>query len=484
MIDTGSYYLTRIVFQKALALVYLIGFLIIVHQFKPLLGEKGLLPVPQFIKLVSFSKFPSLFFFIPRDWAFTLFGLLGVGISLFTLIGFSEKCGLFVHMLSWFLMWVIYLSFVNVGQTFYSFGWESMLLETGFLAIFLGDASSKVPVLIIYLIRLVLFKDMLGAGLIKIRGDSCWKDLTCLNFHYETQPMPNPLSWFFHHQPEWFHKLGVLYNHFEELIVPFGFFMFQPIATIAGLFTLFFHGMLTLSGNFAFLSFLSAVLTISTFSDSFLSKIIPLSAPAALTFTTFHSGSVILVGILVGVLSIRPILNMISPNQVMNTSFDPFHLVNTYGAFGTITKTRNEVVIEGTNDDVITDSTKWKEYEFIGKPGKLNRLPAQIAPYHLRLDWLMWFASFNDMAQDPWFFHLMQKLLQGDSTILALLKFNPFPDKPPAFIRAQLYKYNFTTQEERKKTGNWWKREPVGDYFPTVSLDTTEFKSILNQLGW
>lgn len=484
MMDTGGYYLTRLIFLKALAFVYLIGFLVILHQFKPLLGEKGLLPVSQFIKLVPFSSSPSLFYFFPKDWAFTLFGLIGLALALFAIMGISEKNGLFVHMLVWFLMWLIYLSFVNVGQTFYSFGWESMLLETGFLAIFLGDAQSRVPILIIFLIRLVLFKDMFGAGLIKLRGDPCWKDLTCLTYHYETQPIPNPLSWFFHHSPVWFHKAGVLYNHFVELIVPFGYFMMQPVAWIAGVFTFIFHGMLTLSGNFAFLSFLSVVLAISTLPDSVLLKIIPITIPSTLSATAFHSGSVMLVAILVGVLSIRPILNLFSPYQIMNTSFDPLHLVNTYGAFGAITKVRNEIIIEGTDDQVITDSTKWMEYEFLGKPGKLNRIPAQIAPYHLRLDWLMWFAAFNDRAQDPWFLHLMQKILQGDKKTLALLRTNPFPHSPPTFVRALLYKYNFTEPKERSKTGNFWKRAYIGEYFPVVSLNDPNFQSLLKQFGW
>ncbi len=470
MLDAGSYYLTRLVFQKALAFVYLIGFVVVLHQFKPLLGEKGLLPVPQFIKIAPFSSFPSLFYFFPKDWAFTLFGLIGTGLSLFALIGYSEKYGLFVHMLVWFILWLVYLSFVNVGQTFYSFGWETMLLETGFLAIFLGDGYSKVPVLIIFLIRLILFKDMFGAGLIKLRGDACWRDLTCLFYHYETQPIPNPLSWFFHFSPPWFHKLEVLFNHFSELVVPFGYFLFQPIAAIAGAITILFQGMLMVSGNFSFLNLLTIVLALSTFSDSVLSKIIPLTIPAALTFTTFHSGAVTLVVILVGILSIRPILNLASPNQIMNTSFDPLHLVNTYGAFGAITKTRSEIIIEGTDDSVITQSTKWKENEFIGKPGRLDQMPSQIAPYHLRLDWLMWFAAFETEASDPWFFAFIQKILEGDKATLSLLKTNPFPDHPPIFIRALLYKYNFTTREERSKTGNWWKRKLIGDYLPAVSL--------------
>lgn len=481
---TGDYYITRLIFQKALAFVYLIGFLIILHQFKPLLGEKGLLPVPQFIKFAPFSSFPSIFYFFSKDWAFTFFGVIGFVLSITALSGLSEKYGLIVHILVWFLLWLIYLSFVNVGQTFYSFGWESMLLEAGFLAIFLGDNQSKVPIIIIYLLRFELFKTMFGAGLIKMRGDPCWRDLTCLDYHYETQPIPNPLSWYFHWQLAWFHKLSVLYNHFVELIVPFGYFLFEPIAAIAGLFTIFFHTMLALSGNFAFLSFLTAVLAITTFPDSILVKIIPVAVPAALYAPSFYSNFVVSVAVILALLNIRPVLNLLSPNQAMNTSYDPFHLVGSYGAFGSITRPRYEVIIEGTDADTISDSTKWKEYEFIGKPDRLNKMPTQIAPYHLRLDWLMWFAAFSPTAQDPWFIHFFQKLLQGDKEILGLMEANPFASSPPKYIRAERYIYHFTTADEKSKTGNWWKREFDGTYLPPVSLKDPNFQSILKQFGW
>lgn len=484
MFDGGNYYLTRFVFQKALAFTYLIAFLVALHQFRPLLGAKGLLPVPQFINLVKFTDFPSLFFFFPKDSAFMIFALLGIVFSVFALSGFSERFGLPLSMLTWFLMWLIYLSFVNVGQTFYSFGWESMLLEAGFLAIFLGDAQTKVPGAIIFLLKFELFKTMLGAGLIKLRGDSCWRDFTCLIYHYETQPIPNPLSWFFHNMPVWFHKMGVLYNHFVELIVPFGYFLFQPIAWIAGVFTLFFHGMLSLSGNFAFLSFLTAILAITTFPDSVLSKFIPITIPTHLSAPPLYSNTIFVVATILMLLNIRPILNLFSSNQIMNTSYDPLHLVGSYGAFGSITRPRYEVILEGTEDDVITDSTKWKEYEFIGKPGPLDRSPPQIAPYHLRLDWLMWFAAFSEAAQDSWFIHFVQKLLEGDKQVLLLLKTNPFKDNPPKYIRAQRYIYQFTNPDERHKTGNWWKREFEGNYLPPVSLKDPDFQNILKQFGW
>jgi hypothetical protein len=175
---------------------------------------------------------------------------------------------------------------------------------------------------------------------------------------------------------------------------------------------------------------------------------------------------------------------MISPLQIMNTTYNPFHLVGTYGAFGGITRPRFEVVIEGTSDSVITPATQWKEYEFKGKPTNPHRRLPQIAPYHLRLDWLIWFAAMSRYYQHPWFVNLISKLLQNDRPVIGLLKSNPFPLQPPKFVRAQLYEYRFTTAEIRKQTGQWWTRRLAGTYFPTVSLETPSFRQILQQQKW
>lgn len=487
----GDYWLTRHLFQRALGFTYFIAFLNIVNQFKPLLGENGLLPVPQFVSRIRFWDAPSIFHFVPRDTAFMALGWIGLILALIATIGLSERFGGAISAGIWFLMWLIYLSFVNVGQTFYSFGWETMLLETGFLAIFLGARNTAPSVITIFLLRWILFRVMFGAGLIKLRGDPCWKDLTCLLYHHETQPMPNPLSWYFHHLPAWFHKSGILYNHFAELVVPFFYFAPPPLSTIAGLLTLFFHGFLFVSGNYAFLGFLTMVLTISTFNGSFLSKFIPVTI-ALFSPNNFHTFAVYGFTLLVGYLSIKPIANLFSPNQMMNTSFDSLHLVNTYGAFGSVTKKRYEVVVEATEDKVITNDTKWQEYEFKAKLGDVTRSPPQVAPYHLRLDWLMWFegiyagdvVAFGQYRYSPWFIHLLGKLLEADRDTLTLIKSSHFGKKQPGAIRALVYHYQFTTQEERKKTGNIWKRKLIDTYFPPVSRDTPEFKNLLERLGW
>ncbi len=465
-----NYWLTRFVLHRALAFVYLIAFIAVIHQFKPLLGEHGLLPVPQFIKQVRFTESPSIFFWFPTNFAFDLFGWIGIALSLFAISGFSEKFGNLISAATWGALWLIYLSFVNVGQTFYAFGWETLLLEAGFLAIFLGSEKTTPPFLVILLFNWLLFRVMFGAGLIKIRGDTCWRDLTCLQYHYETQPMPNPFSWYFHWLPVWIHKTGVLFNHFTELVVPFAYFAPSPISAVAGLITLFFHSWLFVSGNFAFLGALTMVLALSTFSDSWLKRVIPIHPPELAPPSPLYVSATLGLTVLVAALSFFPVRNMISQNQLMNTSFEPLHLVNTYGAFGTITWPRYEVIVEGTDEPVLTWATRWREYEFTGKPGDVSRTPPQIAPYHLRLDWLMWFAAFSSPGQHPWFTSFLEKLLEGDKAVLGLLRYNPFPDEPPKFVRALLYEYHFTTPEERKQSGAIWNRKLIGLYFPPISL--------------
>lgn len=470
MEQVTDFWFTRLLLQRGLAVVYLIAFLIAALQFVPLLGEKGLLPMTQFVQKIRFWEAPSLFWFFPKDVVVTVCAWLGVGLAAIALTGVSERFGNGVSMAVWFGLWLLYLSFVNVGQTFYAFGWESLLLEAGFLAIFLGAANTPSSVIVIWLFRWLLFRLMLGAGLIKLRGDPCWQDLTCLLYHYQTQPMPNPLSWYFHWLPAWIHKLGVVFNHFVELIVPFGYFFKSPIAAIAGIFTIGFHLLLIVSGNFSFLSLITIVLSFSTLNDSLITSILPFAVPVVAAPSSLYLGATIGLAVAIGALSLFPIINLISPRQAMNRSFNPLHLVNTYGAFGSITKIRNEIIIEGTSDATITSATTWQAYEFKGKPGDVQRLSPQIAPYHLRLDWLMWFAAMDSYHYHPWFSRLLEKLLVGDQATLALLKTNPFADAPPHYVRARLYRYRFTTPAEHAATGAWWHRDFVSEYFPAVSL--------------
>jgi hypothetical protein len=292
------------------------------------------------------------------------------------------------------------------------------------------------------------------------------------------------LSWYFHWLPAWVHHGGVFFNHFVELIVPFGYFAPQPVATIAGGLTILFQLLLMLSGNLSFLNLLTIVLAIPTLDARFLRKLCPVLAPElrwagpALRYATAG------LGVLVILLSISPALNMISPGQLMNYAYNPLQLVNTYGAFGSISKMRYQVVVEGSSATDPALESEWREYEFKGQPGDRLRSPPQIAPYHLRLDWLMWFASMSPYTQEPWFVNFMAKLLEGDGGVLGLLRTNPFPGHVPRFVRARLYVYRFTTPQEKRDTGSWWKREMVSTYFPEVSLETPGFRQVLVEQGW
>jgi len=451
--------------------IYLIAFLVAINQFRPLLGERGLLPAPRFLERVSFQHAPSLFHLRYSDRLLTIASWTGVLLSASIVVGLVEAAPLVIWMIVWFVLWVLYLSIVNIGQTFYAFGWESLLLEAGFFAIFLGPARMATPLVVIWMFRWLLFRVEFGAGLIKIRSDPCWRDLSCLDYHHETQPMPNPLSWFFHHLPRPLHRVEVLGNHFAQLVAPLGLAFPQPISDAAGVVIVVTQGWLVLSGNFSWLNAVTIVCGVAAFNNAALGSVLPVQVPSQSAPPVWYEGALIALTVGVLVLSYRPARNLLSRRQLMNFSFNPYHLVNAYGAFGSITRVRYEIVVEGTAaSDLTAGGTAWSEYEFKGKPGDPRRLPPQVAPYHLRLDWLMWFAAMSSPVDHPWFVPFLIKLLQNDSATLKLLRRNPFPHGPPAFVRARLYRYRFSTARERRQTGQWWMRDLVGDYVPPVRL--------------
>ena len=473
--DDRSLWLARLLLVRGLGVLCLVAFLAAVNQFRPLLGENGLLPVPLFVRTVPFREVPSLFYLVPHDWAFASGAWLGVVLSLLVVTGMAERVGSWGHLAIWAVIYLLYLSFVNVGQIFYAFGWESILLEACFLAMFLGAAHALPRALPIWLFRWLLFRIMFGAGLIKLRGDACWRDLTCLDYFYETQPMPNPLAWYAHWGPRWFHRTGVAFNHFAELVVPFFYFLPQPFAGIAGIITIVFQFCIAITGNLSWLNWLTIVLAFSTLDAKFLSFI--KAGPAMLPSGNTWAGVQLAVGVLVALLSIPVVANMLSSRQIMNTSFNAYHLVGTYGAFGSITRPRYEVVLEGTEDARLTPGTVWHAYEFKGKPGDPYRMPPQIAPYHLRLDWLMWFAAMGSYNQNSWFVPLVVKLLDADGPTLSLLRSDPFSGRKPHYLRARLFEYHFTSPAEHQRTGAWWTRTEASEYLGPVSRKPTTAKS-------
>jgi hypothetical protein len=321
---------------------------------------------------------------------------------------------------------------------------------------------------------------MLGAGLIKIRGDECWRDLTCLMYHYETQPNPNPLSPLFHFMPPTAHRVGVAFNHLVELAAPWFAFGPRRARIIAGSLFIAFQTTLILSGNLSFLNWLTIVPALACFDDDAVRRWVPARWRAKIPVvegvpSRLHQRAAWAYAFIVAVLSINPVTNMMASRQAMNLSFDPLHLVNTYGAFGSVTRNRYEVIVEGTRDVRIGPQTRWLEYEFFCKPGDVARRPCWISPYHYRLDWQMWFLPFQPDAIDPWFLSFVYKLLQADKPTRKLLAYDPFGDDPPRWIRAEFYRYEM----QPPGSAAVWHRTRAGMYLRPVSRDDPDLQELM-----
>ena len=469
----------RLALERGMALVYVIAFVCAARQFRGLIGAAGMLPVPKYLARRSFRSTPSLFHLHYSDRFFAAVCWIGAVVAAAMVVGLADAVPLWLAMLLWLLLWALYLSIVNVGQIWYSFGWESLLLEAGLLVVFVGNDDIAPPVLLMWLTRWLLFRVEFGAGLIKLRGDRCWRDLSCLDYHHETQPMPGPLSWFFHHLPRPLHRVEVAGNHIAQLIVPFGLFAPQPIAGICAGIIAATQFWLVLSGNFSWLNMLTIVLALSVIDTSTVTAVLGIASPADLPAAQpqWFVAVVIVFAALVGVRSWYPARNLVSRRQRMNSSFDPLHMVNTYGAFGSISRTRDEVIIEGTTQPDPTDESAWREYEFKGKPGDVTRMPRQWSPYHLRLDWLMWFLPLSSAYAADWLIPFCEGLLTNDPSIVRLLRTNPFPDAPPSHVRATLYRYRFSTAHELRAERVWWRRERIGEYLAPLSLSEASYLS-------
>ncbi len=495
--DRGSYWLTRFVILRLLGLIYAIAFLVAASQILPLIGSDGLLPVGNFLahvrtalggSLGGFLRLPSLFWLSHSDAALVATAWIGFALSCVVLCGYANALLLA-------LLWLLYMSFVHVGQDWYGYGWEVQLLETGFLAIFLCPLLDgrpfprrAPPLAVIWLFRALIFRIMLGAGLIKIRGDASWRDLTALYYHFETQPIPNGLSRWFHFLPQVVLKIGTLFNHLAELVAPWFVLWPRRARLVAGSVIVGFQVVIILGGNLSFLNWLTIIPALACFDDRAWSKVLPRrltkraeDARAAAEVSRPLLVTAWAIAVLVAYLSIQPLVNVFSSQQIMNTSFDPLDLVNTYGAFGSVGKERYNVVFEGTDNAVPNAAAGWKPYPYKGLPIALDERPPQIAPYQLRLDWQMWFAAMGGPNDYPWTLNLVWKLLHNDSGVVSLFRSNPFPHQPPHYIRAVWYRYQFVRPNPQ---GLWWKREKLGLWLPPLSADSPELREVIESAGW
>ncbi len=493
-----TYWLTRFLILRMLGIIYAVAFLVAINQILPLIGSDGLTPLGLYLKRVSvalgsdgagFMRLPSLFWMGHSDTVLLTAAWIGFVLSCIVAAGYANALLLAV-------LWFLYMSFVHAGQEWYGYGWEIQLTETGFLAIFLCPLLDlrpfprhAPPMPIIVLFRWLVCRLMLGAGLIKIRGDEIWRNSTALYYHFETQPIPGPISRWFHFLPRNALKLGVWFNWLAEIAAPL--FVFGPRLArhIAGLVIVLFQVSLILSGNLSFLNWLSIIPALACFDDGFWSAVLPrrivLKAQTAADKSEASKPMLTtawVVTVIIAILSIRPAFNMISPGQIMNTSFDPLDLVNTYGAFGTVGKERFNIVFEGTMEEDSTDKGNWKPYIYKGLPVSPDKRSPQIAPYQLRLDWQMWFAAMSSPDEYPWTVNLVSKLLHNDPGAVSLFAANPFPGKPPRYIRAVLYRYSFA--KPGNPQGLWWNRKRLNIWLPPTSVNDPHLIDFLKSEGW
>ncbi|MDQ6664489.1 MAG: lipase maturation factor family protein [Acidobacteriota bacterium] len=446
-------------FRKILGLIYLTAFVSLGLQITGLIGSQGILPAADFLKAVreqhgtsAYWDVPTVFWWASGDAALRIVCAAGAACSILLTLEIFP-CGMLA------LAFVLYLSLVSAGQVFMGYQWDFLLLEAGFLAIFLKPTLVRV-----WLFQWLLFRLIFESGAVKLlSGDLTWHNLTAMAFHYQTQPLPTPLAWYMHQAPLWFQKDSTLFVFFAELVIPFLIFGSRRLRHVAAavLFTL--QLLIFLTGNYASFNLLTMALCILLLDDSILRWKRPEAGNANRFVTAGLFSSTLL-------LSSSQLAAMFGhpfpfPERIAALAA-PFGVVNPYGLFANMTTTRLEIEIEGSND-----GNRWSAYSFPFKPGDMKRTPPWVAPHQPRLDWQMWFAALGNHQQNPWFENLVGALLKGSPPVLALMERNPFPNAPPRYIRAQIYEYRFTDFSTRRATGAWWKRELKGTYFPAVSLN-------------
>jgi len=460
-------------FLRALGAIYLMAFASFGAQAAGLIGSQGILPAADFIHAVrqyygtaGLWHAPTLLWWNASDSAIRGIWIAGLGFSVALLAGVNLRI---VRL----ALFVLYLSLVTGGQDFMGYQWDALLLEAGFLAVFLGNSP-----MVCRLGRWLLFRLMFLSGAVKLlSGDPSWRSFTALPVHYQTQPLPTPLAWYMFQLPGWFQHLSVGVVFFVELVVPFLIFAPRRLRHFAAFAITIFEVLIFLTGNYAFFNLLAVALCLFLVDDAALGGILPqrwaefMSAkPSRQKWPKLPRaicGSFAALVLFASGLQMAETFSHIHwpPADAVVRAVSPFEIVNTYGLFAVMTTSRPEIVIEGSND-----GENWLAYEFKYKPGELTRRPTWVEPHQPRLDWQMWFAALGDYQNDPWTVHFVARLLQGAPEVLALLAHNPFPQAPPRYIRALVYEYRFSTPAERRADGDWWRRELKGNYLPVLSL--------------
>jgi predicted DCC family thiol-disulfide oxidoreductase YuxK len=463
------YDLASFLFLRLFGLIYFSAFVSFAVQAQGLIGSHGILPLADLTRALAahvgierFFLMPMVFWASASDFAIKAVCWGGAALSLLLVFNVLPR-------LSLALLFVLYLSLFYAGQTFMTFQWDTFLLETGFLALVLSFATMPV----IWLLRWLLFRFMFMSGVVKLAsGDPNWWNLTALSYHFQTQPLPTSLAWYAAHAPAGVLEFATGATFFVELALPFLIFAPRRIRFCAAFGFLLLETLILLTGNYNWFNLQTMLLCLVLFDDQALRKILPQRRLAFLPVLARNPSKPVRIGIgvLAGLIVFTSLVEMDArfggapPKFAQDVAgiIEPLHIVSAYGLFSVMTTKRDEIVIEGSDDGVT-----WRPYEFRYKPGDVARAPGWNIPHQPRLDWQMWFAALDDPRHLPWFWSFVTRLLQNEPTVTALLEKNPFPDKPPAYVRAAFYEYNFSDGTQK---GIWWKRRLIGLYFPAVHL--------------
>lgn len=466
MYEPENYTIAAHLLPRLLGLIYLFAFFPFFFQIQGLIGSEGILPVSHYLDQLktymgkeSYFRIPTIFWINSSDKA--LMGVVIIGNLLAILLIMGAPPFLLLP-----LLYILYLSVINVGQDFLSFGWELFLMEITLNTFLLTLTDIPNPIAWVS-INLLLFRFHFEGGIVKLLSrDPNWLNLRGVCFHYQTQPLPNTAAWYAHKLPVWFNKLSCLLMLIIEIVTIFGIFGSDAIRlgvffSLVGL-----QVMIWLTGNFSYLNYMTAVLCVILISNNYFPTSLALGwpEPAPLPLTIFISIAAIILIVLQSIKLVHHFVPSVSLGAFERYIYHYF-LANRYGIFAVMTTKRYEIVIEGSNDGV-----EWKEYTFRYKPSSIYRRPRRISPYQPRIDWQAWFLPFSSFSREAWFQNFLICLLQNKKEVLKLLRDNPFPDSPPLYIRALAYDYTFTNTVTKRTTGAWWDRRLVQSYTPVLSL--------------
>lgn len=465
----AHFFIGQTLFVKGILLCYFCAFASLLRQVTGLFGASGILPIDELMRRAKARIEKKRFYWVP-----TLFWLRSDNCALKGVL----LCGLFASILGManvapplmlIFLWLFYLSFVSVGAPFLHYQWDVLLLEAGFAAIFFSMTSPP-PLFLLFWLWILALRFLLSSGLVKLLS-KCpeWRSLKAMRYHFETQPLPNLGGYLAHQVFSHFPSLATSMVYFFELAVPFLFLGSDAMRALGAYLSILFQVAILLTGNFAFFNLLTITLCFPLLSDVYVQWAAPYfsplqNLPSHLGLNLFLNGVGIVMITLNLVTFARLFRNIIWIPRFFSF-LSRFYILNDYGLFARMTTVRNEIILEGSED-----GTVWKEYAFSHKPDALQKAPTQIAPFQPRLDWQLWFSALSSHPQDVWWQYFIDRLLEGSPDVLGLQAENPFSTKPPAYIRAHLYRYRFTTLKEWYETGRYWNRTYVGAYMRPVSL--------------